>query len=80
MEALNTFIAKLTDAIINPAITVLALVAFGYFLFGVMMFIRNAGNAEERADGKRHMIWGIVGLAILFGAGAIINMLKTIVQ
>lgn len=80
MSAFDTFLAKVLDNIVNPIITLVALAAFAYFAYGVMMFIRNAENDEKRTQGKQHMVWGIVGLAIVFGASAIINLLKGIVQ
>lgn len=80
MSAFDTFLAKVLDNIVNPVITLVALAAFAYFAFGVMMFIRNAENDEKRTQGKQHMVWGIVGLAIVFGASAIINLMKGIVQ
>ena len=32
-------------------------------------------HAEDKDDGKRHMLWGIVGLAIIFGARTILSIL-----
>jgi hypothetical protein len=62
--------------IVNPIITLLSLAAFVVFVWGVVDFIRNADDPEKRADGQQHMIWGIVGLVIIFGTTAIINILK----
>jgi hypothetical protein len=39
-------------------------------------FILHADDAEKRKTGQQHMIWGIVGLVIIFGANAIIAILK----
>lgn len=80
MEALNAFLGKVTSAIINPIVTVIALVAFLYFVYGVMLFIKNAGNEEARSVGRQHMLWGLIGLAILFGATLIMNFLKSFVS
>lgn len=80
MDAFHSFLAKVSENILNPIITLVALAAFAYFAYGVMKFIRNAENDEKRGEGKMHMLWGIVGLAIVFGASAIINLLKGVVQ
>lgn len=76
----DTFIARVQDQIIDPIITVLALAAFVLFVFGVVEFIRGAENGETQEKGRRHMIWGIIGLAILFGANAIVTILGNIAQ
>ncbi len=70
---------SLQQQIINPLITLIALAAFLYFLWGLMMFVRaQAQGGKDQEDGKRHMIWGIVGLAIIFGARAILALLGDI--
>lgn len=66
------FLHKIERELINPLITVLALVAFIVFVWGVVQFIANAGDEEKRSIGKRHMVYGLIGLAIIFGAKAII--------
>ena len=77
---LDTFIQKVTSEIIDPVITLLALAAFAVIVFGVVMFIQNAGDEEKRSTGKRHMMWGIVGLAIIFGARAIVSFLNNLIN
>ena len=73
--ALDTFLAKITTLIITPAITLLALAAFTVFIWGVFGYIRGADDAEARKAGQEHILWGLVGLTIMFGAMAIITFL-----
>ncbi len=61
--------------IVNPIITLLALAAFLVFIWGVVDFIRGADDAEKRKTGQQHMVWGIIGLVIIFGAGAIVQII-----
>ena len=75
MPVLQNFIASVEREIIGPIITLIALAAFLLFIWGVVEFIRNAGDPEKRSDGQRHMFWGIIGLAIIFGANALINII-----
>jgi hypothetical protein len=70
-----TFIGKIQVAIIDPLITLLAVLAFLVFLWGVVEFIRNAGDAEQRKTGQKHIIWGLIGLVIIFGAQAIVGLI-----
>lgn len=75
MDVFNDFIGKVQTAIINPLITLIALAAFVVFVWGVVEFIAGAGNEEKRATGQQHMLWGFVGLVIIFGAKAIVTLL-----
>lgn len=71
---LNSFVGKVVVQIINPIILLLAAGAFVLFIWGVFEFIMNAGNEKERETGKQAILWGIVGLVIIFGAYGIINL------
>ncbi len=68
----HQFLGKLETAILNPVITLLGLIAFVLFIWGVVEFIGGAANEEARQKGQRHIVWGIVGLVIMFAARAII--------
>lgn len=74
MEAITTFLTKFEAAIINPLIILLALGAFVIFVWGVVLFIVNAGDETKRTEGKQKIIWGLVGLVIIFGAKAILDV------
>jgi uncharacterized membrane protein YidH (DUF202 family) len=76
-STLNSFISAVQTQILTPLVSLLVLAAFVLFIFGVVEYIRNAANEEKRKQGQQHIIWGIVGLVIIFGAGAIITILKT---
>ncbi len=79
MNAFDTFITKVQDAILTPIITLLALGAFLIFIWGIVEFIASADNEEKRSTGQQHMIWGIIGLVIIFGANAIVSLLSATV-
>ncbi len=80
MGALQHFITVVRQAIVEPLITLLALAAFLVFLWGVVDFIRAGATGEEKKDdGKRHMFWGLVGLAIIFSANALISLIAATV-
>ncbi len=75
----NEFLVKVQDAILTPIITLLSLAAFLLFIWGIVEFIAGATNEEKRATGQQHMIWGIIGLVIIFGANAIVSLIKATV-
>lgn len=77
---LDKFITGVTDQIIMPLITLLALIAFVVFVWGVVQMISAAGDEEKRTTGQKHILWGIVGMVILFGASGIVAFLKATVD
>jgi TRAP-type C4-dicarboxylate transport system permease small subunit len=74
MAALYKFVGNVVTQIINPIILLLAASAFVVFIWGGFKFIANAGNETEREEGKKAILWGLVGLVIIFGAYGIINL------
>lgn len=73
--SLNEFIANVDSAIINPLIALLFALAVVYFLYGVFKFIANQDNEEKRTEGRKHMIYGIIGITIMMGVFFIMNLL-----
>lgn len=76
-SSFQEFLTNVTNALINPLITLLALAAFVVFVWGAIEFVAGAGNEEKREQGKRHMIWAFIGLLILFGAKAIVALMAS---
>jgi uncharacterized membrane protein YidH (DUF202 family) len=75
MAKLDAFIGKVADLIINPLIGLLFALAVGYFLYGLVQFMMNQDNDENKTTGKSHMIWGIVGITIMLGVFTILNVI-----
>ena len=69
---------KLKDKILNPIEGILIVAGTLLFLWGVVEFIAGASSEDKRTQGKRHMIWGIVGLAVILGARGIIKVLENL--
>jgi Type IV secretion system pilin len=80
MRALENFIEGVEREILGPILTLIALAAFLVFIWGVIDFIRSAGDSEKRTTGQQHMLWGIVGLAIIFSANALISIIAATVR
>jgi len=72
--SLDTFLANVNDQIINPLIALLFALAIAYFLYGMLEFIGGQDNEEKVTAGKSHMIWGVVGIAIMLGVWGILNV------
>ena len=74
MKVLNQFLDKVVVQIINPLILLLSAAAFILFLWGVFEFIRGAGDETKRQEGRRAIMWGLIGLVIIFGVYGILNI------
>lgn len=74
LTVLNNFLSKVVVQVINPLILLLAASAFVVFLWGVFGFIAHAGDAGKREEGRDAILWGLIGLVIIFGVYGIINL------
>lgn len=70
------FVDKIKGAILFPMIALLLGVALFMFLWGVFVYITHAEGDEARKTGKKHMLFGIIGLVIMISALAILNIAK----
>lgn len=68
------FLATLNEVILYPLITLMLTVALVVFLWGSFQFIANAGNSGKREEGRRHIMWGIIGMLIMLSAYAILTI------
>ncbi len=73
-DAARGFVAQLNQAIIFPLIYLMTGVALLVFLFGGFEYVRNAANETERSRGKRHMLYGIIGLLVMLSAFTILSI------
>ena len=73
--SVDVFIQKLNTYIFNPAISLMVFVAVAYFIFGLVEFIKDSDSGEGREKGKRHMMWGLIGLFIMISVFFIMKVL-----
>jgi uncharacterized membrane protein YidH (DUF202 family) len=69
------FIGKVIDQILNPIIALLFALALVYFVFGVVKYIWNPDNEEERTNGRTAMIWGIAGMFVMVSVFGILRLI-----
>jgi hypothetical protein len=72
MSSTASLVRSINDAIINPLILLLFAVALLVFLWGLVEYLAHVDDAAERSRGARHMLWGVVGMAVMAGAKGII--------
>jgi hypothetical protein len=73
MSYLNSAVTN----IVYPIIGFLFALALVYFLWGVVKFIWNWGNPADREAGQKHMLWGVIGMAIMLSAFGIMYFIFT---
>ena len=67
---------KIIAQIINPAIVILVTLALVVFIWGIVQMIYGANNEEKRTQGKRHLIWGLVGLFIMLTVKGLLAIIQ----
>lgn len=73
-DVAREFLDRFNEAIMYPLITLMMAVALIVFLYGMFLFIANAANESRRSEGKRHMLWGIIGLVVMVSAYGILSI------
>lgn len=71
-------LAKIITEVFQPLYTLAVGIAFVYFLYGALMFIVNMNDAEKKNDGKRHLLYGTIGLFIILSVGGILKVFNSI--
>ena len=61
---------------IRPSIIFLFVLATVVFIWGLIESIISADNEEGVTRGKRNMMWGVIGMTIMFATGAIMTMIN----
>ena len=79
-QGAEKIISSVKTEILGPVVKVLFALAFIYFLWGTFQYIRGADSDEARTIGKRHMISGVIGLAIMIGAQGLVALIHTSVS
>jgi hypothetical protein len=75
----NSNLTDIINIFINIGLAIipfLGAVAFLVFVWGVVRFIKSAGNEQEIKDSKNILIWGVIGLFVLITIWGIIYFLQ----
>jgi len=71
---------KIKSLILEPFIAFLMALAIIYFLFGLYKFISGFDNQTARDEGKKHMLWGVVGVAIMTSVYGLITIISSTIS
>ena len=74
-QSLQNLISAVNHYIVNPLILLLFAVAMVVFLWGIIGYIKGAGDPKARESGRNHILWGLVGMAIMFSVFGIMHII-----
>ncbi|MFZ2049003.1 MAG: hypothetical protein WAV25_01775 [Minisyncoccia bacterium] len=69
------FLYKVNAVVINPVIKLVFAIAIVIFFYGIYQFISEETGDKGREQGKKKILWGLVGMLIMFSAYGIINLI-----
>ena len=71
----ESVVNTLATEILNPLIGLLFAGAIAYFIYGVIVYITNADDEDARTEGKKHILYSVIGLVIMAGVWGIIDLI-----
>jgi len=74
------FLNRVSENIINPLIFLLFAIAFAAFVWGMVGYLSKLDSPDGRSQGSRHMLWGLVGMAVMLGAYAIKTVAENLLK
>jgi hypothetical protein len=77
MLSTQTLVSNLDNVIINPLLMLLFAAGLLVFFWGVIQFLLalNVNGSSSKEDGKRHILWGLIGMFIIVSAYAILGFI-----
>lgn len=73
--SITVLLGKINAVILNPLIVLMFGIALLVFFWGIFQFILRNDDETAREQGKKSMMWGLVGMFIMFSAYGIINLI-----
>ena len=68
------FVDTFNEVFIYPLIVLLTAIALLVFVYGAFEYVMKASNEQARAQGAKHMLFGVIGLFIMLSAFAIMRL------
>ncbi len=69
------FLNKINEFILNPLIVLVFAIALLVFFIGIFQFIASETADSKREEGKRKILYGLLGMFIMFSAYGLIHLL-----
>jgi len=72
-ESGEKIVNNLIDVIVEPMVLLMIFISTAYFFWGLAVFVMNPEDQTTREEGKKRIIWGLVGFFVMFSVWGIIN-------
>ncbi len=72
---ISDLLQKISNHIISPIIAIAFSLAFLVFVYGVFGMISSQGDTEKRENGKKSIMWGVIGMVIMLSVFGIMNLI-----
>lgn len=79
-QAVTDIINKINENIVNPVLYLFFAIALLVFIWGAFTYIAHADDPAKRSEGGKGMLYGIIGMFIMFSVFGIINLIGETVQ
>ena len=76
----TTIIGKIEANVVNPILTLFFAIALLVFIWGAFIYIAHADDSTKRSEGGKGMLYGIIGMFIMFSVFGIIHLITATVQ
>jgi uncharacterized membrane protein YidH (DUF202 family) len=74
-DALGDLLNAIYRHIVNPVVAFVFALATLLFIIGVIQFLANNGNESKQTDGKKHMLWGLIGMFIMVSVFGLMQLI-----
>lgn len=78
VPAVVKLMKSLNQHIFNPIIIALFAIALLVFAFGIIEFFFAKQTGEGLEQGRQHVLWGLVGMAVMGGVFGIMHLIVNI--
>ena len=75
-SAASTLLHNIGTEILNPLVKLMIGAAVLYFIWGMYKFMRAGSDDTAKEEGRKHMVYGVIGLFVMVGVWGIINVIK----
>lgn len=72
-NVISSIIPRIVDSIVIPLVQFLFALTVLIFVWGLIGFFKGSDDAKAREIGQQHILWGVVGIAIMVSVYGIIR-------
>lgn len=72
--AAEAFLTRIEIVFLFPLMALMTGFAIAVFLWGVFEYVAGADSDEKRTKGRSHILYGVIGLLVMFSAYTILRI------